>query len=74
MQEGLKRQELTKKVMILRGQGYLTEVLQRIGLRYKTSLGLQSGSSLVPSMFLKASGDRVSNPKFKKGKGTNSPN
>ena len=53
-----------------RGKDLLMEVLQRIGLRYKTSLGLQSGSSLVPSMFLKASGDRVSNPKFKRGKGT----
>ena len=30
-------------------------------------------SSQVPSTFPKASGDRVSNPKFKKGKGTNSP-
>ena len=27
-----------------------------------------------PSIFPKASGDRVSNPKFKKGKGTDSPN
>ncbi|XP_069143408.1 uncharacterized protein [Solanum lycopersicum] len=30
-------------------------------------------SSQVPYKFPKASGDRVSNPKFKKGKGTNSP-
>ena len=30
-------------------------------------------SSQVPSKFPKASGDRVSNPKFKKGKGSNSP-
>ena len=31
-------------------------------------------SNQVPSKFPRASGDRVSNPKFKKGKGTNSPN
>ena len=30
-------------------------------------------SNQVPSMFTKASGDRVSKHKFKKGKGTNSP-
>ena len=31
-------------------------------------------SNQVPSKFPRTSGDRVSNPKFKKGKGTNSPN
>ncbi|XP_069154426.1 uncharacterized protein [Solanum lycopersicum] len=31
------------------------------------------GSSQVPTKFLNASGDRVSNPKFKKGKSSNSP-
>ena len=31
-------------------------------------------SNQVPSKFQRASGDRVSNPKFKKGKGTNSQN
>ena len=30
-------------------------------------------SSQVPSKFPKSSGYRVSNPKFKRGKGTNSP-
>ena len=64
---------LRGRVGNLGGQDLLMEVLQRIGLRYNTSLGLQSGSSLVPSMFLKASGDRMSNPKFKKGKGSKSP-
>ena len=59
---------------MLRGQDLLMDVLQRIGLRYKTSLGLRSGfQSQVPFKFSKDSGDRVSNPKFKKGKGINSP-
>ena len=31
-------------------------------------------SNQVPSKFPRATGDRVFNPKFKKGKGTNSPN
>ena len=31
-------------------------------------------SNQVPSKFPRYSGDRVSNPKFEKGKGTNSPN
>ena len=31
-------------------------------------------SNQVPSKFPRDSGDRVSNPKLKKGKGTNSPN
>ena len=44
---------------MLTEQDLLMEVLQRIDLRYKTSLDL--------------SGNRMSNPKFKRGKGNNSP-
>ena len=51
------------------------KVLQRIGLKYKTSLDLRSGfliKSLLSSQKLGC--NRVYNPKFKKGKSTNSPN
>ena len=58
---------------MIREQDHIMEVPQRIDLIYKTSLDLRSGFLIVPSKFPKASGDRVSNPKFKKGKVTNSP-
>ncbi|XP_069145621.1 uncharacterized protein [Solanum lycopersicum] len=37
MQEGLSRKDLSEKVEMLRGQGHLMKVPQRIRLRYKTS-------------------------------------
>ena len=44
MQEGFRRHWLRKKKgEMLRGQGHLMKILQRIGLRYKTSLNLWSG-------------------------------
>ena len=40
MQEGLSKQGLNRRVDMQRGQDHLIEVLQRIGLKYKTSLDL----------------------------------
>ena len=42
MQDMLRRPGLSEKVEMLRGEGHLIEVLQRIGLKYKTSLNLRS--------------------------------
>ena len=58
---------------MLRGKDLLMEVLQRIGLRYKTSLDLNSGFLIKFFPNFKASDNRVYNPKPKKGKGTSSP-
>ena len=74
IQERLRRQELKKKAEMLRGQGHLMEVHQRIGLRYKTSLNLRSGFEIKS---LQNSQDLVvirSSPKLKRGIGSNSPN
>ena len=39
----VKREEITGRAEMLKGQDLLMEVLQIIGLRYKTSLDLKSG-------------------------------
>ena len=57
-----------------RGQGHLMEVFQRIGLIKDKPKFKKWVSNKVPSKFPRSSGDGVSNPKFKKVKGTNSPN
>ena len=54
---------------MLRGLDNLMEAPQRIYLRYKISLNLRSGvKNQLPTKFPRARPNRVSNPKFKKGK------
>ena len=74
MQEGLRRQGPRERVEMLKEQDHLMEFLQRIGLKYKTSLDLRIGfliKYLPSSQRLVVIGSVT--PKFKRGKGTNSP-
>ena len=71
MKEGLRRQDLRKKVersMSFDG----SSSKNRIDIQDKPKFK-KLGSNQVPTKFQRASGDRVSNPKFKKGKSSNSP-
>ena len=70
MQEGLKRQGLSEKIRDAKRARSYDEgsSKNRLEMHDKTRFK-KLFSNQVPSKFPRASGDRVSNPKFKKGKG-----
>ena len=69
MQEGLRRQELSEKVEMLRGLGHLMKALLRIDLIHKISSKFNKrGSNQFPTEFPRASGDRVPNLNLRREK------
>ena len=75
MQEGLRRQGLRKKNRDAKRARSFDGGSSKNRLEIQDKPRFKKwDSNQVPSRFPRASGDRVPNPKLKKGKGTNSPN